>query len=213
MNPTQLVKLLLPLLLIPLTLYSVSLFGHDAGNIVIGMVFFIAIVKFADINQRKFMIILATFASIFESVNVISGGYKYIGAPLVPLWVGLGWGILGLYLVKNVDTFKIISNKHVYIISIILFSIIWFLTGANIASLIALVIAIGTIYVLSLSSKFPASFFLFTSFLGVIIEFSGTTVGIWKYFLNGLPINPPLLALSMAYCSVIAFGIWLSRID
>ncbi|MEK6981307.1 MAG: hypothetical protein AABX38_00115 [Candidatus Micrarchaeota archaeon] len=213
MNPNQLVKLLLPLFLIPLTLYSVSLFGHDAGNAVIGIAFFIAVVKFANESERKYMIILAVFASIFESVNVISGGYKYIGAPLVPLWVGLGWGILGLYLVKNVETFKSINNKNAYILSAIFFSAVWVLTGASIPSLVFLGVAISTTYVLSLSSKFPASFFLFTGVMGVVIEFFGTSVGVWKYFLNGLPIDPPLLALSMAYCSVIAFGIWLSRID
>ena len=214
MNLTDIAKLIFPLALIPFTLYAVLSFGHDAGNAIIGFAFFIGMIKFAGDKERKFMIILAFFASLFEGLNVALGAYKYINAPTVPIWVGLGWGVLGIYLVKNLAIMKKINGGLAYLLALLLYLALWGAAGLNVGLLIPVVFSIAAIYVLSLSSKFPASFFLYTSFIGIVIEFSGTSLGVWTYFDGfGGAIPVPLISLGMAYAAVLAFTLWLSKID
>ncbi|MBI5047308.1 hypothetical protein HZC07_06285 [Candidatus Micrarchaeota archaeon] len=214
MESKEIIKLLLPLLLIPLTLYGVNAFGQNAGNIIIGISFFIAIVKFAEQKERRFMIVLAVFAAIFESVNVASGAYAYTGTKLVPIWIGLGWGIIGIYLVKNLKTLEKIDEKITYALTVILYLIVWGIGGFSATELMFVIFGIATVYVLSLSSKFPAAFFFYTCLIGMIIEFFGTTLGAWKYFdPSGGVIQAPLASLGLAYASVIGFCLWISKLE
>jgi hypothetical protein len=214
MNFRELVFLLLPLILIPLTLYAVKSFGHVAGDVIIGAVFFIGIVKFASGSERRFMVILMIFSSLFESINVASGSYKYLGVVWVPLWVGLGWGILGLHLFKNRKLFGKLPPKAAYALACVLYFATWAYSGFAILGLIPAIFAVLGVYVLSLSAKLPPSFFLASGFLGVLIEFSGTNLGIWQYFDEaGMPIAAPLSILGLAYASVVTFVLWLSGLD
>ncbi len=205
---------LLPLLLIPLTLYSVLLFGQIAGTVIIGLAFLIGIAKFADKKERKFMIILAVFSSLFENLNVALGSYQYLGVAEAPIWVGLGWGILGLYLIKHQKLLAKVPNNITYALACGLYLVIWGMSGFSLAALIPSIFGVLTIYVLTLSSNLPSSFFLSASALGMLIEFSGTSFGIWTYFDQlGLPIPPPLASLGLAYASVLTFALWLSGMD
>ncbi len=50
--------------------------------------------------------------------------------------------------------------------------------------------------------------------MGVIIETSGTQMGIWGYFNElGGEMFAPLAFLGMAYASVIAFSIWIVNLE
>jgi hypothetical protein len=214
MNFRETAFFLLPLLLIPLTLFAVKSFGQVAGDAIIGAAFFIGIAKFAEGNERRFMIIMAIFSSIFESINVASGSYKYLGVVWVPIWVGLGWGLLGLYLFKQRKLFARLGARAAYAISCLLYLATWAYSGFSIAGLIPALFAVLGVYVLSLSAKLPPAFFLAGGFLGVLIEFSGTNLGVWQYFDEaGVPIAAPLSMLGLAYASVVAFGLWLGGLD
>jgi hypothetical protein len=214
MDSKQLVQVILPLLLIPLNLYAIQLFGQDAGNLIIGCAFFVGLVKFARGNERRFMIILVVFATVFESLNVVSGSYKYVGSPLVPFWIGLGWGVVGLYLVKLLPLLKKIEDRTAYSLSAILYPGLWAVTGMDLHAILPVVYAILGIFALTLSTAMPASFFLSAGLLGAVIELLGTSMGIWQYFdASGNPIPAQLPNLALAYASVIAFALWLSGID
>lgn len=203
--------LLIPLLLVPITFLGALNFGHQIADIIIGIVFFICIInKDTTTKEKKMMIILAVFALIFEEVNVLSGAYKYVNINIVPLWVGLGWAVLGLYIHKNSKVLSKVNNKTTYFCALVIYLLIWLAYGARMDHLIALGFALGSIYVLSKIDN-TATHHLFAGIVGMIIEFSGTGVGLWTYFDNlGKPIVVPLLYLSMVYASIVAFCSWLS---
>ena len=215
MTPKQLAMLLLPLFIIPLTLYSVSLFGHNAANAIIGLFFVIGVAKFTKTKEEKrFAIILAIFAFVFETANLAIGAYKYVDVVFAPIWVGLGWGVVGLYLLRNSLVLKTITDKHTYVILSLLYLLLWLYNGTIFSEFIFFIFSLAAVYVLSISSKFSASFFGFTSILGIVIEFSGTSFGIWAYLSElGNVIPAPLAQLGMAYTSVVAFCLWISRVD
>jgi hypothetical protein len=210
----ELLRLVLPLILIPLTLFAVSMFGHEAGNLIIGAAFLVGVSKFAQGNERRFMVILAIFAMLFEGLNVFSGAYKYLDTPSVPTWVGLGWSIVGIYLIKNLPLLKKVDDKISYLAACALYLGVFALQGFPLEFLIPAVFGVLGIYVLTVSSAMPASFFLGSSLLGMIIEIFGTSLGIWQYFdPAGFAIPVPLLNLGLAYSSVIVFALWISRLD
>jgi hypothetical protein len=214
MDVKTLAKLLLPLILIPLTLYAVSLFGHAAGNLIIGAAFLIGIVKFAEKKERRFMVMLAIFSLLLEGVNVALGSYKYIGVMQIPPWIGMGWGVVGLYLLKNLKMLRQANDKAAYAIAIVAYIAVWAATGADIPALIPLAFAILSVYVLAISSNLPASFFLSAGLLAVVIEYAGTAMKIWSYFdAAGNVVSPSYASLSLAYASVIAFALWASGAD
>lgn len=205
------VSLVIPLILIPLGLFSALYFGHGITNLIMGLAFLICAIKSANPNEKKMMLILTIFALIFEEVNVLSGAYVYSNTKLVPIWVGLGWSILGLYIHKNSKNFAHINDKLVYGVAFLIYVSIWLLYGAQISQLTNLALAISTIFLLSKIDKNAAHHF-FASLMGMVIEFSGTSLGVWTYFDEaGKPIAVPLLTLSMAYAAVIAFCFWISE--
>ena len=215
MNLREALTLLLPLILIPITLYGVLLFGHDTGNVIIGIAFFIGVIKFTKTKEEKrFMIVLAIFSMLFEIANVAIGFYKYLDVVMVPNWIGLGWGVLGLYLIRNSSVISRISDQLTYFIMSVVYLSYWLASGMQIPILIVVIFAIATIYLLSLSSKFSTSFFGFASLMGVIIEFSGTELGIWNYLDNfGAVVFPNLAHLGMSYAAAIAFVLWLVKVE
>lgn len=208
MKPEDLAKLILPLLLIPANLYAVSLWGHVAGSLIMGTAFFIALVKFADKEERRFMVILTIFSIIMEGVNVALGSYRYAGVTEVPPWIGLGWAVVGIYLLK-IRSILPLSNFHAYAVTALFYLTVWIFTGADASSLVAVAFAILGVYVLSISSDFPAVLFLFAGILGVLIEFLGVTMGVWTYFdAAGQVIRPPYPYLGLSYASIVAFALW-----
>ncbi|MBI2079406.1 hypothetical protein HYT84_01465 [Candidatus Micrarchaeota archaeon] len=215
MKSAGLIRLILPLLLIPLTLYAVLNFGHEAGNLIIGAAFLIGLLKFTENqNEKRFIIVLAIFAILFETANVALGLYKYLNVIQVPVWIGLGWGVLGIYLLRNKELLDQIKDNAAYAFTILVYLGVLVWSGVQVTNLIPVLFGIAAVYVLRLSSKFPASFYALASFMGILIEFSGTTVGIWTYFTEtGSIMPPPLAYLGMAYASVIAFALWISRLE
>lgn len=215
MDFREALTLLLPLVLIPVTLYGVLLFGHDIGNVIIGLAFFIGFILFTkNKEEKRFMIILAIFSMLFEIANVAIGFYKYLDVVMVPNWIGLGWGVLGLYLLRNYKVISGISAQITYLVISLIYLSYWVVSGMQIPILIIVIFAIATIYLLSLSSNFSPSFFGFASLMGVVIEFSGTQLGIWTYFDNiGFAVFPNLAHLGMAYAAAIAFVLWLVKVE
>ena len=214
MNLKQIAMLLIPLLIIPITLYGVSWFGNDAGNAIIGLAFFTGFIKFADMKERKLMLSLAIFAMVFEAANVALGAYKYTNSFLIPFWIPIGWGLVGLYIIKNKSAFERVGKTATLILIALLYLAVLGISGFSTNAIIASVMAAAGTYAISLSSKLPPATFLFTGFLGILIEFAGTGMGTWSYLDSaGLPISAPFAVLGMSYAAVFAFGTWVSRID
>lgn len=208
-------RLFIPLLLIPLTLYAVRSFGTDAGNAIIGLAFLAGIVKFADVKERRLLVTLTILAALFETANVASGAYKYAGTGLPPLWICIGWGVVGLYLMKNRQTFAMVPAQAAYAAAAVFYPVAWYFTGAVPSMLVASLFAIASVYVLSLASRqLQPAFFLFAGLAGVLIEFCGTSLGIWTYFDQSgavIPVNTG--SIGLAYAAVVAFGTWLAGCD
>lgn len=218
-DPKSILKFILPLLLIPLILISVNAYGHIAGDIIIGLIFFISIFFFTKTHQeRRLMLVMAIFAIIFETANVAIGLYKYIFTIQIPVWVGIGWGVLGLYVYKNLDLTRKINLKNSILLSIVLFVVIWLLLGFSLTGsngFVALLVLIGTVYVLSFSSTFPHAMYLHMALMGILIEFLGTYLGVWTYYdpATNLAVATPLLGAGAAYASAMAFCIWISKLE
>ncbi|MFH0737089.1 MAG: hypothetical protein V1827_00875 [Candidatus Micrarchaeota archaeon] len=214
MDLKDVASLALPLLLIPLTLYSVSSFGHDAGNAIIGLAFLICFARFADAKERWMMITLAILATLFETANVATGSYRYAGTNSTPIWVCLGWGILGIYLLKNQRVFAMAGANAAYAIAALAYLGAWLYTGALASMLLYSLFAVLTVYALGLVSERPPSFFLSAGLLGVIIELCGTSFKVWSYFGPGggiIPVNTG--SIGLAYATVVAFGMFLCGLD
>lgn len=209
----SLAKLVLPLLLIPVLMYPLS-FGHEIQNLVIALVFVFGMISTQNIKHRRLMIVMAVFATIFESINVLTGAYVYTGAQLVPIWIGIGWGVLGRYLTQNIEFLKKVPDNISYILAVAIYSIIGFSSGFSLSAVSAVVFAILGVFVLRISSKYPASFFLLSGVSGMIIEIFGTTFGAWKYFdSTGAPISVPLVPLAFSYAAVMGFCAWICGVE
>ncbi len=215
MKLNDILTLLLPLLIIPITFYSVSTFGHMAGNAVIGIAYFVCLVKFTkDTNEKRLMIMLSIFITLFEKVSVAIGSYSYIGLTDVPMWISLGWSIVALYLLRNVPLFKKVDRKYVYVLASIFYLLIWAYSGFKLDLLMPSMFAVLGIYVVSSASKLPEAFFLATSFIGIVLEYFGTSFKLWTYFNpDGSTMAAPLAALGLGYISAIIFGIWISHVE
>jgi hypothetical protein len=215
----SILKFILPLFIIPITLLAVHSFGHIAGDIIIGIAFFASIVFVAKTqNERRLMIVMSIFAMLFETANVAIGIYKYEYTVQIPVWVAIGWGVLGFYIYKNLPVTKLLSLKNSLILSVILFVLVWVLMGSSFSGangVVALLIILGSIFVLSKSSSFPHSFYLHMALCGMLIEYLGTSIGVWTYFdpATKIAMGVPLLGLGMAYASVMSFCIWISKLE
>jgi hypothetical protein len=164
------------------------------------------------------MIVMSIFAMLFETANVAIGIYKYEYTVQIPVWVAIGWGVLGFYIYKNLPITKLLSLKNSLILSFIIFILVWVLMGSSFSGangIVALLIIIGSIFVLSKSSSFPHSFYLHMALSGMLIEYLGTSIGVWTYFdpATKTVMIVPLLGLGMAYASVMSFCIWISKLE
>lgn len=164
------------------------------------------------------MIVMSIFAMLFETANVAIGIYKYEYTVQIPIWVAIGWGLLGFYVYKNLGLISRIPLNLSLILSLVLFSIIWFLMGASLGGangFVALLIICGTIFVLSKASSFTHSMYLHMALSGILIEFLGTSIGVWTYFdpQTKTALAVPLLGLGMAYASVMSFCLWISKLE
>jgi hypothetical protein len=202
-----------PVLFVPLTLYGVSQFGNSAGDVLLGALFFYLVVFRSDLRTRKLMITLAVLGMIFETANVAAGLYKYGGILGAPVWIALGWAILGWWVVQLESSLaRVERNTWLLIVSVVV-AAASFLNGSL---SISLPIAVAGLYVISVSSNRPFGVYAFTALFGLVAEFSGTAAGVWKYFAptgGGAVVPPDLAALALAYASVMAFCSWASGFE
>lgn len=209
---SDLMKFLVPLLLIPATFIFVIPYGHDATNLFIGGVFAWVFLFKADMRGRRLMVILSTFAFAFETANVASGFYHYAGHPSLPMWVAMGWAVLGWYIVSLMPIFKKVPE--------------WLAVGANALALLFVAIqynfwsvtllfaAAGPYVYTRASSTLPSMFFAFGSIIGLVLEVSGTFLGVWAYTTAaGLPTTPEFGQLALGYATVLIFCYWLAGYD
>ncbi len=212
-NPLSILPQLWPALFVPLTLYGVSQLGNSAGDVLLGALFFYLIAFRSDIRSRKLMITLAVLGMIFETANVAAGLYKYGGILGAPVWIALGWAILGWWVVQLEPALgKVQRNAWLVLVSVVIAAAA-FLNGSLSLSL---PIAIAGLYVISVSSTRPFGVYAFTALFGVLAEFSGPAAGVWNYFSpsgSGAVVPPDLAALALAYASVMAFCSWASGFE
>ncbi len=209
---SDIIKVCLPLLLIPATFIFVLPYGHDAANLFIGAVFAYVFLFKSDMRGRRLMVILSTFAFAFETANVASGFYHYVGHPSLPMWVAMGWAVLGWYIVSLIPVFRKVEE--------------WVAVGANAIALLLVAIqynfwgvtmlfaAAGPYVYTRASSTLPTMFFAFGSIMGLVLEVCGTTLGIWAYTNTaGLPATPEFGQLALGYATVLIFCYWLAGYD
>ena len=205
--------LVLPLVLIPVVLSTVRYVGHDVANALMGLVFFIALTRFADHNERIFMVLFSVFSVSFDTGYVALGFYKFANTSYVPLWNTLGWSVVGLYILKNRALLNRVKHSLVYAFLTVFYGALWILTGTQASALVFYASAVLAVYVLSLTFKWPPALFAFASLMGVLVEFTGTATGIWTYYSGASAAAPPLGFSGMGYASLLAFIMWLSRME
>ncbi len=199
-----------PVLFVPATLYAVRAFGHVGADLLLGALFFYLFVFKSGLAVRRLMICLAVLATLFETANVAAGIYKYDGVLGGPLWISLGWGILGWWTDSLRPGLSKISFRHAFAgicAALLLFPLL------NGTLSVASAIAAAGFYALSLATTSPFGLFLFTALFSMLAEYSGTAMKVWTYFdLNGsgAAIAPNLALLSLAYSMVMAFAFWVS---
>ena len=208
----ELFRIALPLALIPIVFAFLFPFGHDVINLFIGAVLFYVFLFQADQRARRLIVILSVFAGIFEIANVASGFYSYAGHPLVPLWVAMGWAVLGWYAVWLVPVFRKIpdwlafSASTLAILSVSLAYHYWALS--------MLFAAVGVVLLSKTSTRFPAAFFAFGAIIGLVLEVAGTSLGVWRYTTaSGALAIPEFGQLSIGYAMVLAFATWAAGYD
>lgn len=208
----NIIRVCLPLLLIPATFIFVIPYGHDAASLFIGAVFAYVFLFKSDLRGRRLMIILSTFAFVFETANIALGFYHYTGHPSLPLWVTMGWAVLGWYLVSLIPVFRKVSE--------------WAAVAANTIALLLVAIqynfwqvsmlfaAAGPFVYARASATLPTMFFAFSSIIGLVIEVCGTALGVWAYTnAAGLPATPEFGQLALGYATVLIFCYWLAGYD
>jgi hypothetical protein len=197
-----------PLLFVPLTLMAVLSFGHDGGNLLLGALFLYLFVRHADLKTRRLMIVLAVFSGLFETANVASGAYQYVGTLGSPLWISLGWAIMGWWVVKILPLARKIPFNAAYATTAAVIVIASFF---NQTISLTTPIALAGLYALAQAVRQPFAIYAFTSLFAIIAEFSGTFSNVWNYFnVNGNLIPPDLAMLALVYPIVMAFSIWVS---
>lgn len=200
-----------PLAFVPLTIFAVQKFGHEAANILLGVLFLGLFVWKADLPLRRLMIVLAVFSGLFETANVASGAYTYFDSLASPLWISLGWAILGWWFMQLKDEAAKISNNSAFAFTLIILVAVSFF---NHTLSLSTPIALAGLYALSLAVRQPFALYAFASIFALIAEFSGTYAGIWGYFnVNNQPVPPDLAMLALAYPTILAFSIWISGFE
>jgi hypothetical protein len=209
---SNLTKVVLPLLLIPATFVFVLPYGHDAANLLVGAVLAYVFLFRADMRARRMMVFLSAFAFIFETANIGTGFYKYTGHALVPLWIGMGWAVLGWYAVSLMPIFKRIPDWAAYAANVL--ALLAVAAAYNFWPLSLLFAAVGVVLLARASVRVPAAFFAFASIMGLVLEASGTALGRWTYLSGqGLPTTPEFGQLALGYAMALAFCFWISGYD
>ncbi len=203
-------SLLWPFVFVPITLYAAKTFGHLAATLLLSALFFYLFVFKAERKTRRLMIVLAVFSAAFETANVGAGLYSYPGTIGAPLWISIGWAVLGWWLASLEKQFSKISFKTSFaVISLLLVAFPLYNNSFSVNS----AMAIAGLYMLSLCISQPFSLYAFTALFAMVVEYSGTVTGVWNYFnLNGTNgIVPADLAyLALAYSLILAFCFWIS---
>ena len=199
-----------PLALVPLTLFLVKNYGHSAGNLLLGAVFAYLFIKKSDIRTRRLMVVLAVMGAIFETANVAAGLYSYFGTLGSPLWISLGWALLGWWVASLEPILSRVRNKAALYASgaaVMLFPLL----NGNFS--LSSPIAVAGLYALSLASTLPFAVYAFAALFAILAEYAGTFAGVWGYFNPAgtrAAVPPDLAGLAMAYAIVLAFCFWVS---
>ncbi|GEM_PF-1538642 len=197
-----------PLAFVPLTIVLVQNVGHDAANVLLGALFLFVFIYRSDIRLRRFMIVLAVFSGVFETANLASGSYRLDGAVYSPLWISLGWAILGWWLIKLEPLAKNVSFTAAFVSATVVILL------ANLATQTLSVgtpLALAGLYALGLAVRQPFALYAFVCVFSILAELSGTFSGLWGYYAaDGRPLLPDFALMALLYCAVIVSAIWIS---
>ncbi len=208
----EFIRIAFPLALIPIVFAFLFPYGHDVINLFIGAVLFYVFLFQADPRARRLIVILSVFAGIFEIANVASGFYSYAGHPLVPLWVAMGWAVLGWYAVWLVPVLRKIPDWLAFSASTLALLIVSM--SYHYWALSMLFAAVGVVLLARASTRLPAAFFAFGAIIGLVLEVAGTYLGVWKYTTaSGALAIPEFGQLSIGYAMVLAFAAWAAGYD
>ncbi|MFA6330027.1 MAG: hypothetical protein WCX64_05095 [Candidatus Micrarchaeia archaeon] len=209
---SDLIRVFLPLLLIPATFILVLPFGHEATNLFIGAVFACVFLWKADVRGRRLMVMLSAFAFVFETANVGTGFYSYTGYNMTPLWVAMGWSVLGWYIVSLIPVFRKVPDWVAYAVNALaLLAVAVYFNFWHVSMLFA---AVGVALFSKTTSRVPGAFFAFGSLMGLLIEVSGTALSRWTYYsAQGLPTTPEFGQLALGYSVALLFCFWLAGYD
>lgn len=198
--------LLIPIVFAPPILWATRTYGNLFGDFLVGAIFFAA-AYVSSRETRKLMISLAVISGMFETANVAVGSYAYHGTTGSPLWVSLGWGALGWWLV-NAEALKKLESRTAFVLASAVIAVTSVITGTLSPFIL---IAIAGLYILSLASSQKFGMFLGTAFLGCFIEYFGTRFGAWGYLNStGSVVLPSFASLALSYSAVFAFCFWIS---
>ncbi len=211
-SPKESLTILLPLALIPLVIFSVLNFGSLAGIAILGITSAYLYLFKADAHTRRLMLVLVIFSQIFETMNVIGNFYNYQGDRGTPLWVSLGWAVLGWYALSVKSVLEKLNDKWTYAVLAVLYGALAVLFNTF---TVYVIFGFACVYFAQIASKnFKASYFAFLSVLGILIEYCGTHLGAWTYYTReGLAYFPDYFGLGLAYMMAVLFCMWVVGMD
>jgi hypothetical protein len=204
-------------LVLPWGYASFPLLGHDFANMLIGAIAFYLFLYESTLRQRRLMIIMQVFAYAFETANVSSGFYHYVFPTMpyysaVPLWITLGWAIMGWWSVRAIDRFRRVPAWFSYSIAGAAMISVGFAFDYWMPSM---VFAIFGIYLAERACRqIPVGLIVFATVFGILNEVFGPLSGVWSFTdAHGISHIPEFGLLSIGYAYVLVFCMWLAGYD
>ena len=201
------IDIVLILALLPITIFSVSVWGNEAGDILLFVGLAYCFLK-SDIKIRRYMLLLVLVSYIFETASVAAKYYTYSGTIGVPFWIAIGWGILG-WLAFSLNKKIKLSDKICIIVFLVASVLATFITKG---SWFSIPITLVSLWMLSKASGFKMKFFVIVFFLSWLIDFSGTYFKLWSYG-GATGMLSDWVLLGLTYCVFLGVGLWLSKIE
>lgn len=204
-------------LVVPFLLSLFPQYGHDSVTAVLGAITAYIFVFHADTRARRLMAILIVFSFAFETANVASGFYHYVyPVPLYyltsPLWIVLGWSVVGWYSVKAMPLFRKIPAWLAY--GLVAASLLAVATAYN-YWVPSLAFALFGVFLAALAcQRIPVGMIAFTTIFGIVNEVVGSYFNIWSFTDKaGIAHIPEFGQLSIGYAFVLIFCLWLAGYD
>lgn len=170
--------------------------------------FFPTFFFFSSKEERAFMLAVLFIAAIAETLNVSVGSYTYLGTPLVPPWVFMGW-VCTAWALINVNKMlpKNTNQNHTLGAILVIFALYALFVSHSIEGFVVNAAVISAVFVTAKPKSY--NIFLIAVLFGMIIEFSGVFLfGAWSY-----AVGPDLANLGAMYAFIYFVASMLSRYE